>query len=179
MAEQKDSLTDINEKSWLVKTPWLSAIIFLCTYGVFGWSLADKAQSWLIYAREKSESLNIFIEDEILLLFLRISVLIIIILISLSLTTPIALMTFVFEESLSSDLKAFIYILLWSILAVFILCSFDFFSDLLVIISANILLRLDLQKLKLKLWQIIGIIIGFGSLAYTFGALLFDYLHQQ
>lgn len=178
MAKKKDPNNDIIDQSWLTKTPWLSSAVFLCTYGVFGWTLARKAGLWLIYFKERGESLNIFITDEILLLLIHLSALIVVILISLSLTTPVALITFVFEESVSSDLKAFIYIFLWSVLAVFILCSFDLFADLLVVISANLLLRLDLQNLSFKMWQIFVLIIFLATIAFASGVLLFEYIHQ-
>jgi hypothetical protein len=179
MANKKDSNNDLIQQSWLTKTPWLSFSVFLCTYGVFGWSLANQAELWLIYLQERGESITTSVEDEIILLLIRLTALMVVIFISLSLTTPVALITFVFEESVSSDLKAFIYIFLWSVLAVFILCSFDFFADLLVLISANILLRLDLQNLSLKMWQIFLLIIFLASIAFSSGVLLFDCIHKD
>lgn len=179
MANKKDGNQDTIKQSWLTKNPWLSFTIFLCTYGVFGWSIANRAELWLIYLKEGGKSIVTSVEDDLLLLLIRLTALMVIIVISLSLTTPVALITFVFEESVSSDLKAFIYVLLWSVLAVFILCSFDFFADLLVLISANILLRLDLQNLSLKMWQIFLLIIFLATSAFVTGILLFDYIHKE
>ena len=176
MAKKNDYPYLTAEQSWLTKTPWLSALIFFCTYAVVGWKLAEKSESLILFWQEKGGNLGLYIEDDLLLILIRIFTLFLIILVSLSLTTPVALITFVFEESLNSDIKAFIYIFLWSIFAVFILCYFDFFADLLVIVSANILLRLDLQSLKLKMWQIIFLIIFLATIAFCSGLFLSEYL---
>lgn len=174
MVKKQDVKNDEFEQSWLKKSSWLSLTIFFFTYGVFGWSFADLSRSWLVYLREIGESFNIFLEDELLLLLIRLIALIVIIAISLSLTTPIALLTFVFEETISSEVKAFLYILLWSIIAVFILSSFDVFADLLVVISANILLRIDLQKERFSTWKVFLLMIFFATLAFTGGVIAFD-----
>jgi hypothetical protein len=177
MARKKQLSTDIIEQSWLTKTPWLSLALFLCTYVTFGWSLADQSELWLLSLKEQTEGLNISIEGELSLFLIRLITFLVVITVSLSLSSPVTLMTFVVEEGSTSDFKALVYIFLWSIFGVFILCSFNFFTNILIIVSANILLRLDLQKLKLKIWQIFCLIIFSATVSFSSGLWLFDYLH--
>jgi hypothetical protein len=166
------------DTSWLDKNLLLSLSIFLCTYTVLGWSISDDLQNSAKMLREQSLSLDIVIEEDIVLWVTKILAFSVIILISLLLTTPIALITLVFEKSLDSDVKAFIAILFWSIALIFLFCSFDYFAYLLVITSATILFRLDLQKSKLKSWQIFFLIFILATISFTLGMFLFNFLYS-
>lgn len=173
----KNSFNNLQkESSWLDKNLFLSFSIFLCTYIVLGWLIADDLEHWAMVIREQSLSFHLVIEEDIGLWITRIFAFSILIFISLLLSTPIALITFVFEETINSDVKAFIAILFWSIALIFIFCYFDHFADLLVITSATILFRLDLQKSSFKNWQIFSFIFVLASIGFSLGMFLFHFL---
>jgi hypothetical protein len=159
--------------SWLQKTPWLSLSIFMATYTVFGWSMARVAESWTSYLSKIGENWGWFIEEEAIFVSVHLLAIVVVILISFSLTIPIALVTFVFRESIGSNIKGLISILLCSLLFVFMISSLNYFADLLVMISAAILTRLDLLKLGCKNWQIFFIIFLLGSFACGLGIIIF------
>lgn len=163
------------ESSWLDTNLLLSLSLFLCNYLILGWSIADLAGNWATILREENTLVSLLIEQDLLTLIIKLSFLAVTVFLSLILTTPIALITFIFEESINSDLKAFIAILFWSILLVFMFCYFDFFANLLVIMSSNILLKLDLKKLKYRNWQVICFILLMAFLAFCTGFILFDF----
>lgn len=161
--------------SWLDTNLLLSFSLFFSTYGVVGWTIARVADHWAMVITEQSTFINLLIQENFLPLIIKLLILLITVFISLILSSPLVLITFIFEESINSDLKAFIAILFWSIVLVFIFCSFDYFSHLLVITSSNILLRLDLQKLKYKNWQVLTFIFIVASTAFSLGFILFDF----
>lgn len=165
--------------SWLDTNLLLSFSLFFSTYGVVGWTIAKPANHWAMVIREQNTIINLLIQENFLPLIIKLLILLATVFISLILSSPLVLMTFIFEESLNSDLKAFIAILFWSIVLVFIFCSFDYFSDLLVIVSSNILLRLDLQKLKYKNWQVVTFIFIVASTAFSLGFILFDFFYPS
>lgn len=164
--------------SWLEKTPWLSIVILLITYAVFGWWFAQNADLWTHLLLQLGESWAWFLEEQAIFITIHILAIAVIILISLSLTTPIALVTFVFKESTSSNLKGFSSILIWSLLLVVVLASIHYFANLLLMISASILTRLDLLKLGCKNWQIFLIITILGSAAFGLGVISFRWQPQ-
>jgi hypothetical protein len=170
------SFDEITENvSWLNTNLLLSFFLFFSTYGVVGWTIARVVNHWATIITEQNTIINLLIQKDFLPLIIKLLILFATVFISLILNSPLLLITLIFEESLNSDLKAFIAILFWSIVLVFIFCSFDYFSHLLVIISSNILLRLDLQKLKYKNWQVITFVLIVASTAFSLGFILFDF----
>ncbi len=164
--------------SWLERTPWLSIVFLLITYAVFGWLFARNTDLWVSYLLELGESWAWFLEQKAIFITIHILAIIVIILISLSLTTPIALLTFVFKETIGSNLKGFISILIWSLVLVIVLSSIHYFANLLVMISSSILVRLDLLRLGCKNWQIFLIIALLGSTAFGLGVISFRWQNQ-
>lgn len=162
-----------NTKSWLEKFPWLSVLILFLTYAVFGWSISSKASLWTQWIVETGKNFDLVLEDSIAMISIHLLALAVIVLIALLLTTPIALITFVYKESISSNLKAVIAVFIWSFMLVIIVCFLDHFADLLVMISAAILVRLDLQKLGYKIWQTFFVIVCLASLGFAFGIIIF------
>ena len=165
--------------SWLNSNFLLSFSLFFSTYTVLGWSIANQAILWAKFLHEQNIPIEIALEEDILLFLIKLFALLVIIIITFLLSTPVALTTFLFQESINSDLKGFLSILLWSVVLVFAFCSFDYFADFLVIISVNLLLRLDLKKLKYRNWQIILIILFFASIAFIVGVILFDFVSHH
>lgn len=178
MPRKNNSLEKDDYNSWLNSNLLISLSLFLCTYTVLGWAIASTAGFWLFLLEQQNISLTFLIEQDSLLFIIKIVALFVIITISLFLSTPVALITFVFEESINSDIKAFIAILFWSVLLVFIFCSFEYFADLLVVTAVNILFRLDLQKLKYPRWVVRLIIFTLAFLSFMSGVYLFDHFNS-
>ena len=153
---------------------WLSLLILFITYAVFGWSISQASQSWVQWIVETGETLEFALEEEFIILTIHLIAAAIIVIVSLCLTIPMALITLAFQKSLGSDLKAFISVFVWSFILVLIICAFEYFADLLVMISAALLVRLDLQKLGCKNWQIFLITVIVSSLAFALGIISFD-----
>jgi hypothetical protein len=164
--------------SWLEKIPWLSVLILFITYAAFGWSISQASQSWIQSILETGQTLEFTLEEELVTLSIRLLALAAIVIISLLLTIPIAVITFTFQKSLRSDLTTFISSFVWCFLLVLMICSFDDFANLLVIISAALLVRLDFQKLGCTNWQIFLIILGVCSLAFALGMISFEFQHS-
>jgi hypothetical protein len=160
--------------SWLDKMPWLSLLILFITYAVFGWSVSSVADSWVQWILETGKNLDLFLEEKLISNTIHLFALAVIIVISLCLTTLVALITFAFEKSIGSDLKAFLSVFFWSFILVLMFCFLDYFADLLVMISAAILVKLDLQKIGCKTWQTFSIIVFLASLAFGFGVISFE-----
>ena len=174
MVDQRSKL-DPNLDSWLETNLLLSSTLFFATHLVFGWLIASQAQTWAQLLHEQQMSLWLNLEKDVWLFVIQSVAVIVIILITLILSTPVALTTFLFEESTHSDFRGFFSILIWSIVLVFAFCSFGYFADFLVIISATLLFKLDLQKLKYPNWLVITIIMFLASLTFTGGM----FLHYQ
>ena len=160
--------------SWLEKTPWLSVFILFITYAVFGWSIASSANSWATLTLETVDSIGLFLEEQLVVIIIHLLALAVIIIISLALTTPVALITFFVQESISSDLRAVIAVFSWSFIVVLMFCFWDYFSDLLVMVSAGILVKLDLQKLGFKTWQVFLVILVLAFLSFLLGIISFE-----
>ena len=179
MANNNYNLKSSTKKSWFNRNLLLSLSLYLTTYTVFGWLIASRIVSWAEFVRKQNISIEIFLEEELLLSLSKLLALITIILITFFLSTPVALTTFLFQNSINSDVKGFISILLWSIILVFAFTSFDYFAHLLVLIAVNILLRLDLSKLRYRNWQIIVSILFCAAIAFSAGMMLFDFFSHH
>ncbi len=172
---RKKSWNDVEKQSsWIDKNFLISLSIFFCTYSILGWSIANIVDDWVNIVNKQSIAIHLLIQQNILLLIIKLFILIITIIISLILSSPLALISFIFEKSINSDLKAFFAILFWSVLLVFIFSSFDYFADLLVITSTNILLRIDLEKSNYKGWQIFFLTLILALGAFSIGVFLFN-----
>lgn len=160
--------------SWLEKMPWLSLFILFVTYTVFGWSVSSATDSWVHGILEINKNIDWFLEEELITHLIHLFALAVIIFISLFLTTPVALITFAFKKSIASDVKAFIWIFAWCFILVLMFCALDYFADLLVMISSAILVKLDLQNMGFKTWQVFSIIVILASSSFALGIIIFD-----
>lgn len=163
-----------NVKSWLEKIPWLSLFLLFLTYAVFGWSISKQSHLWKESILDMAQNFGFSLEDDLIMISIHVLALAIIVLIALLLTTPITLVTFVYKESIGSNIKAVISVFIWSFVLVMILCFFDHFANLLVMISAAILVRLDLQKMGYKVWQVFFIIGGLAIIGFALGIISFE-----
>ncbi len=103
--------------------PWVSLILVLLTYGIFGWILSQ-------------EYLPVFVW-----LLIVISVLFLV----AALTTPWSKTTQFMSILYNTKLKSFGFAVLSAFLFFIILARFRIFLDIMLIISATILARLDFQ----------------------------------
>lgn len=114
--------------SILKKLPWVSLTLVLLTYSVFGWILSQ-------------ENLPIFAW-----LVIIISVLILV----AGITTPWSKTVKYIRFLFNTKFKSFMLAVLGAFLFFLILAEFRIFLDIMLIISATILVRLDFQMAGIK-----------------------------
>lgn len=130
------------------KIPWIAIILLVLTYGVFGWIFAQSIPHWSAWCWEYQKFFGLTLTKTTFIPIFRVIGLIVVLFISLILTTPSVLLNFLFGSWLKSDTKALLSILGFAFAAVLIFSWLDQFVRLLVLISAAILLRFELQRVK-------------------------------
>lgn len=179
MSKEEDNLSSRNQSisSWVEKKSWLALCLYCCIYGTIGWSVASRSNVVSQGVRRLINNWNLLIDDSLLTIMVRVLSLLLIMGASLAVINPLSIITFIFEESINSDLKAFVAILFWSILLVVIFCYFGYFTDILVVTSSSILFHFDLQEKKVYGIKNISLMIFIASVTFGLGILVFDYLH--
>lgn len=135
--------------------PWLSLSLLLLTYSAFGWLLANLTDSWLVWVA--AGSLALFLD--------------------LALTAPLTLVRIFLGTWIQTDKIAFLSIIFFSFGAVVILCWFEFFARILVLLSAGALARLDLQTAGYHKGQTLIILFTICTLGYSAGVLASLWAH--
>ncbi|ACK71914.1 conserved hypothetical protein [Gloeothece citriformis PCC 7424] len=138
---------------WLKKFPWLSLVLLLATYGVFGWYVEQSKSLWNSWIIEQGRGWGWTIEEDLLGISLYVVSGAVILAITFGLTAPVALLTFFMGSPLKNDVRAMFSVLVWAFAVVIIICWLQFFAHLLLLISAAILGRLALQEWGCKTWQ--------------------------
>ncbi len=152
----------------LKKIPWLSLALMLLTYATFGWLYS----SWsLVLVRE-----GIFLKE--LEANLATSILygigtMGILTIALIFTAPISLIAMGVDNWFKSDSRAFISIFLGAFAFAVIVQRIDYLARILVLISAALLVKLDLQLAGYKRWLSFVILTIFCLLGFIGGILAF------
>jgi hypothetical protein len=105
------------------KLPYLSSILLWLTYLVLGWRIYQWATNW------------------------RTSLLaaLLVLLMAIVLTSPATVVDFFVDGFLRSDVRAFISVIIISIVLILAVVWFPIFAHFLVLISAALLARLDMQ----------------------------------
>jgi ABC-type multidrug transport system fused ATPase/permease subunit len=160
---------------WLKKFPWLSLLIVLLSYGVFGWMISQSSGVWGEWIIAQGKSFDWGLEEDSAFLLIHGLALLLIVLISLALTMPVTLMTFFVDSSLKSEWKAFFSMLWWSLAFVVILAWFNYFVRFLVLLCAAILGRIELRNAGYREWQNFIILTLFCISGFALGIL--SYLH--
>ncbi|MBV6625544.1 MAG: hypothetical protein KI793_21890 [Rivularia sp. (in: Bacteria)] len=133
--------------SIIKQLPWVSLTLVLVTYSVFGWILSQENLPMLAW------------------LMIGISVLLLVAAITTPWSKAVKYMRFLFN----TKLKSFLLAVLGAFLFFLIFAEFRIFLDILLIISATILVRLDFQIagisenkafLFTSLFSIVGLISG-------------------
>lgn len=119
------------------KNSWLSLTLLFLTYFCLGWKLSE------------------FDVPPHLVWFLSVGVSLVL---SVVLSFPLRDMKTLIMRWLSSDMGAFISIIVWSLIAVIIVTWLHLFTTCLVLISAGSLARLDIQLSGFKKWRSFGVL---------------------
>lgn len=125
----------------------ISFSLLLLTYANFGWMLATWATSigtWAI-------------------------AICIILLLSELLASPWSIIRLFTVRWLKSDRRAFLTSLLGGVLIVFLLIHLDWLANLMLLLSAGLLVRLDLQVANLSGWQSFIVLLSVASLGISLG----------
>jgi hypothetical protein len=160
------------------KFPWLSLLLVLLSYAVFGWFVAQASISWSEWIVEQGKEWGWLIEDESAYLIVELLGAGLILLIAIALAAPIALVTIFFGSWLKSETKAWISILGWAFAAVFIIRWITYFIRFLVLICAALLGRLELQSAGYNDWQTFVILALICLGGFSGGVLIFMQLGQ-
>jgi len=135
------------------KLPWVSLLILLVTYTIFGWLLtAIHNDPWVIWLAAAATVL----------------------LIAAALTSALPVVKDLVGFTLKSDLRAFTVVTVAAFLTVFIVTWFSEFTHALILMSAESLARLELQTSRFTQWQAFWILsivslagLGLGWVAHT------------
>jgi hypothetical protein len=125
----------------------ISLILTLLTYGVFGWACGVSPNNWL--------------QGGFLVL-----------LITLLLIAPIRFLRLCFSSWLASDARAFISIIVVAFLSVVVLTWLEVFAQFFILLSAGMLVRLDLQTAGFGEWQAFFLLVGMCLASFALGVFL-------
>ncbi len=153
---------------WLKKIPWISSFLLLLTYGVFGWIYSQ----WVVAEIERGNLLGALenATEKSTLFGLGIFW---VLLIATVITAPIALMTISITFSLKTEARIFLSILFGAFAFSLIIQEIGYFARFLVLLSAAMLMKLDLQLLGFKKWLSTLIVAIFCLLGFAGGILAF------
>lgn len=135
--------------SFLKKLPFGSLTLLLVTYSIFGWFLFSSTFSQTIWWLE---------------FFLAL-------LLPIVLTAPLTLLKMGFVRWLSNDTRYFIAVIFASLLGVVVLTWIRVFADILVLISAGALVRVDLQIAEFTKLQALLILMMVSWAGFSIGLL--------
>ncbi|ACB52920.1 conserved hypothetical protein [Crocosphaera subtropica ATCC 51142] len=155
----------------LISFPLFCIAIVVLTYGSFGWYVAQSASFWSHWLADQGETWGWILEDETIFLLLHILAGSVVLLITASLAAPVAIITILFGSSFKSDNKAIIAVLLWSFVVVMMLRWIAFFAHFLLLFSAAILAKLELQKLGYPQWKVMSVLMIICLGGFTLGLL--------
>lgn len=160
---------------WLKTLPWLSLLIIIVTYGVFGWHIASLSAQWSHALVLQSHDWGFKVEDSGMMLLIHLLAILMIVLTSLALSAPLSLMTFVVGTSIRSEGQSIISTVIWSFIFVVILRWFNIFAHFLVLISAALLGRLELRYIGYSNTRTVCLLMLIGLVGFSVGALSYLY----
>lgn len=155
-------------------TVWISTILLLMTYGVYGWIYG----SWIVEILEIIEDenrLSQILDTQNSLAILYGIGAIWILAIALIFTVFVDLITINLDSWLKSDIRAFLIIFFGAFAFAIIVQRLDYFARFLILLASAILVKLDLRTMGLNKWlsQLILAIISVGS--FFSGLIAFNY----
>ena len=141
----------------LKKLPKLSLMLLLVTYTTLGWILSASKSPWYI----------VLLAAALVLLLAE------------TLAAPFSKIRKIILRSLSSDINAFIIVLVLSFLAAAIVVWIDIVVRVLVLVSAGLLARLDLYRAGLGQWQAFWILTVISLIGFALGWTGQNYLYPD
>ncbi len=160
---------------WLKTFPWLSLVIVIVTYGVFGWHIAALSAHWSHALVLQSRDWGLSIEDSGMMLIIHLLAILMIVVTSLALSAPLSLMTFVVGSSIRSEGQSILSMVLWSFIFVIILRWFNIFAHFLVLLSAALLGRLEFRYIGYTNIRTVFLLMLIGLVGFSIGALSYLY----
>jgi hypothetical protein len=130
------------------KIPWLSLILLILVYGVFGWLYTP----WLNFFLQGGTLFGWTVEQDMALVLVYGLGGLWIFLISTVLTAPVTLITFSVNKWLKSEVRAFLSVIFGALAFVLVMRWFAFFARLFVLLAAAMLVKLDLQAAGYGRW---------------------------
>jgi hypothetical protein len=125
----------------LKSIPWLSLTLLMLIYGAFGWLYA----SWATKFIEQKAFFGLVLEKSIVTGLLQAFGVFWVLMVAIALTAPVTLMTFGFNNLLSSEFKAFMLIIVGSLAFALIIQWIVFFTRFFILLAAALLAKVDLQ----------------------------------
>lgn len=157
--------------AWFKNIPWLSLILLVLVYGVFGWLYTP----WFEFFLKGGELLGWVIEEDLAFVLVYGLGLVWILIIVVAFTAPVTLMTFGIGSWLkfTSEVKAFLAVLFGALAFALVIQWFTFFARLFVLLAAAMLARLDLQAAGYSRWLSTVILACLSLAAFASGVLAF------
>ncbi len=153
----------------LKKIPWLSLILLILVYGVFGWLYTPWFSSFL----ERRTLLTWTIEEDLALVLIYGLGSLWVILIATVFTAPVTLLTLSMSNWLKSEVRAFLCVIFGALAFALIVRWFSFFTRLFVLLAAAMLVKLDLRAAGYGQWLSTLILAFLCLAAFSTGVLAF------
>jgi hypothetical protein len=163
---------------------WRFVVLFLlmpAIYSVFGWSIAQESDAWNNWLREKVplETLNIFLNEEITHKIPYGLSLVIILAMTLGITIFGKPIIGLLGSCFKSDITAIVSVLIWSLVLALIFIFLNYFLELLLLLNAAILGRLELREAGYNNWQTCSILTAICVCSFAIGLLSFDWWESR
>lgn len=151
------------------KIPWLSLILLILVYGVFGWLYTP----WFNFFLQGGRLFGWRVGPNIALLLVYGLGVVWIFLISTVFTAPVTLMTLGVSKWLKSELRAFLSVIFGALAFALIIRWFAFFARFFVLLAAAMLVKLDLQTAGYSKWSSVLILALVCLASFSAGVLAF------
>jgi hypothetical protein len=163
----------LSNKRWQL---WLSLLLFFLCYWVLGWLFASSIPEWVSWVTTKSILATLSIDITNFEWAIEILGICLVFLMIIALISPFGLINIFLGTSFKSTQQALFSLLIWAIIAIILICWFEFFVRLSILFSAGILARLDLQNNKVRKNYSSLILIILAIASFSLGLLAFHYL---
>jgi hypothetical protein len=132
------------------KFPWISLALLLATYGIIGWQLSTLESHWMLWV------------------FAAIAT----VLLAVAVASPWSKVRDGFASCFASDTKAFLIAVVIAFFSVVIITWLHIFVHILVVCSASLLVRLDVQAARWSIRQSFWLITIASLISLALGAIV-------
>lgn len=163
---------------------WRFIVLFLllpAIYSIFGWSIAKVSEAWNQWLVDGAqlEKFNIFLDEMLAHKLLYGLSLLIILTMTFGITIFGKPLIGLLGSCFKSDITAIVAVLIWSLALALIICFLNYFAELLLLLNAAILGRLELQEAGYNNWQICLILTAICVCSFAIGLLGFDWWESR